>query len=147
MSLSALGGNNWIASACQRQVLCRLLRWREIGCSMWRESRKGNWKNRFWYTNIAKLLAKKIAYGVVDLGHHWFRQEFVVDSPTTHTVICHPHYSDVIMSMMVSQITSVSFVYSTVCSGADQWKHQSSASLALVREFAADWWIPHTKGQ
>ena len=37
------------------------------------------------------------------------------------------------MSAMVSQITDVSIVYSNVCSGADQIKHQSSASLALVR--------------
>ena len=43
------------------------------------------------------------------------------------------HYSDVIMSAMAFQITGVSIVYSTVCSGADQRKHQSSASLALVR--------------
>ena len=43
------------------------------------------------------------------------------------------HYSDVIMSAMASQITGVSIVYFTVCSGADQRKHQSSASLAFVR--------------
>ena len=43
------------------------------------------------------------------------------------------HYSDVIMSAMASQITGVSIVYSTVCSGADQGKYQSSASLAFVR--------------
>ena len=42
-------------------------------------------------------------------------------------------YSDVIMSTTASQITGVSFVYSTVCSGIDQRKHQSSASLAFVR--------------
>ena len=40
------------------------------------------------------------------------------------------HYSDVIMSAMTSQIIGVSIVYPTVCSGADQRKHQSSASLA-----------------
>ena len=34
---------------------------------------------------------------------------------------------------MVSQITGVSRVCSTVCSGADERKHQSSASLAFVR--------------
>ena len=44
-----------------------------------------------------------------------------------------PHYSDVIMSMMVSKITGVLIVYSTVCSGAGQRKHQSSASLVCVR--------------
>ena len=43
-----------------------------------------------------------------------------------------PHYSDVIMSAMASQITGVLIVYSTVCSGVDQRKHQSSASLSTV---------------
>ena len=44
------------------------------------------------------------------------------------------HYSDVIMSAMASQITGVSIVYYlSVCSGADQRKHQSSTSLAFVR--------------
>ena len=43
------------------------------------------------------------------------------------------HYSGVIMSTMASQITSVSIVYSTVGSGADQRKHQRSASLAFMR--------------
>ena len=43
------------------------------------------------------------------------------------------HYSDVIMSAMASQITSLIIVCSTVYSGADQRKHQSSASLAFVR--------------
>ena len=37
------------------------------------------------------------------------------------------------MSAMVSQITSLNIVYSTVYSGADQRKHQSSAPLAFVR--------------
>ena len=37
------------------------------------------------------------------------------------------------MGTMVSQITSLTIVYSTVYSGADQRKHQSSASLAFVR--------------
>ena len=35
---------------------------------------------------------------------------------------------------MTSQITSLTIVYSTVYSGTDQRKHQSSASLAFVRE-------------
>ena len=43
------------------------------------------------------------------------------------------HYSDVIMSMMAFQITGVPIVCSTVCPGADQRKHESSASLAFVR--------------
>ena len=43
------------------------------------------------------------------------------------------HYSDVIMGSIASQIISLTIVYSTVYSGADQRKHQSSASLAFVR--------------
>ena len=37
------------------------------------------------------------------------------------------------MSGMASEITSLTTVYSTVYSGADHRKHQSSASLAFVR--------------
>ena len=43
------------------------------------------------------------------------------------------HYSDIIMDTMASQVTSLTGVYSSVYSGADQRKHQSSASLAFVR--------------
>ena len=42
-------------------------------------------------------------------------------------------YADVIFSAMASQITSLTIVYSTVYSGAEQRKYQSSASLAFVR--------------
>ena len=43
------------------------------------------------------------------------------------------HYNNVIMSAMASQITRLTIAYSKVYSGADQRKHQSSASLAFVR--------------
>ena len=43
------------------------------------------------------------------------------------------HYSDVIMGTMASQTTSLTIVYTTIYSGADQRKHQSSAPLAFVR--------------
>ena len=64
------------------------------------------------------------------------------NGPQTANVIWHwhyqagnllPHYGDVIMSAMASQITSLTVVCSNVYSGADQTKHQSSASLAFVR--------------
>ena len=42
------------------------------------------------------------------------------------------HCNDVIMGAMASQTTSLTLVYSTVYSGADQRKHQSSASLAFA---------------
>ena len=50
------------------------------------------------------------------------------------------------MGAIASQITSLTIVYSTVYSDADQRKHQSSALLAFVREFTGDRWIPRTNG-
>ena len=64
------------------------------------------------------------------------------------------------MTAMASQITSFTFVYSIVYSGADQTTHQNSASLAFVcvkftgefpaqRDSNADnvsiWWRHHAK--
>ena len=43
------------------------------------------------------------------------------------------HYSDVIKIAAASKIACVSIVCGTVCSGADQRKYQSLASLAFVR--------------
>ena len=58
------------------------------------------------------------------------------------------------MDMMASQITSLTIVYSTVYPDADQRKHQTSASLALVgpvnsphrasnAENVSIWWRHH----
>ena len=53
------------------------------------------------------------------------------------------YYSDVIMGAMASQSIILTIVYS----GVDQRKHQSSASLAFVREVTDDRWIPRTNGE
>ena len=53
--------------------------------------------------------------------------------PEATLILLYNHYSDVIMSAVASQITGVSIVCLAVCSGADQWKHPSFASLAFVR--------------
>ena len=53
-------------------------------------------------------------------------------------VACRVRYSDVIMNAMAYQITGLSIVYSAVCSGPDQIKHQGSASLAFVK--GIHWW-------
>ena len=68
------------------------------------------------------------------------------------------HYCDVIQRAMASQITGVSTACWTVCSGAVQRKHKSSAALALVMgicrfpsqktsntEIASFWWRHHEK--
>ena len=52
-------------------------------------------------------------------------------SVMVRTAVC--HYNYVIMSVMAFQITGVPIVCSTVCSRAEQRKHQSSAPLAFVR--------------
>ena len=63
------------------------------------------------------------------------------------TCLFSDNYIDVIMTTMTSQITSLTVVYSTVYSDADQRKYQSSASLAFVWGIHGDRWIPRTKGQ
>ena len=68
-----------------------------------------------------------------------------VNPPMTHEFTS--HYNDVIMGAMACQIASLVIVYSSVYSGADQRKYQSSASLAFVRGIHRDRWIPRTKGQ
>ena len=57
--------------------------------------------------------------------HLWIWHFLIAVNPCWH------HYSDVIMSVMASQITGVSMVYFTVCLGADQRKYQSPAALVL----------------
>ena len=57
------------------------------------------------------------------------------------------HYTDVIMSTMTSQITSLTIVYLTVYSGADQRNIKAPCHWSLCREFTGDRWIPCTKGQ
>ena len=55
------------------------------------------------------------------------------------------HYNDAYA--MASQITSVSIVWSTVGSGAEQRKHQSFTSVAFEGELNGDRWMSRTKGQ
>ena len=52
---------------------------------------------------------------------------------TTNGIFTMRHYSDIITNLKASQIPGVSIVYSAICSGADQRKEPSSASLAFVR--------------
>ena len=56
------------------------------------------------------------------------------------------HYNDVIMSAVAFQITSLTIIYSTVYSGADQRKHQSSASLRPVTRKCSIWLCHHAHG-
>ena len=64
-----------------------------------------------------------------------FVNPFVFNFQVGYICVSTSHYNDVIMGAIASQITSLTIIYSTVYSDADQRKHQSSASLAFVREF------------
>ena len=95
-------------------------------------------------------------YCVMHISHHWFYMSiYSVESGVSlfwcrlshqlsqrsrseRTSIIGPcpwifHYNHVIMSAMASQIIGVPILCSTVGSGADQRKHQGSASPAFVR--------------
>ena len=75
-----------------------------------------------WYTNQTIGSHCNVIRGLVDM--------YVFQTKIFSTWFC--HYDDVIMSTIASQITSLTIVYLTIYSGADQSKHQSSASLAFV---------------
>ena len=76
--------------------------------------------------------AKLKPHPLVTLMHDaMWRHKATLSFPLTTNNI--EHYDDVIMGAIASQITSLTIVYSTVYSGANQSKHQSSASLAFVR--------------
>ena len=63
------------------------------------------------------------------------------------SIFCITNYNDVLMSVMTSQITSLTIVNSTVCLRRRSKKHHSSASLALVRGIHG-WTVnSRTKGQ
>ena len=51
------------------------------------------------------------------------------------------------MGAIASQITSLTIVYSIVCSEADQRKIKAPRHWPLCREFTGDRWIPRTNGQ
>ena len=70
---------------------------------------------------------------VINLTGLWWSEQRHVSKCLVHYILNQwLHYNDVIMGGMASQITSLTIVNSTVYSGADQRKHQSSASLAFV---------------
>ena len=79
-------------------------------------------------------------YTATKPDHNW---QYIFVSTPCHTYTAPLmrliHCTDIIMSMMASQITSLMVVYSIVYWGADQRKHQSSTSLAFVRGIHRDW--------
>ena len=85
-----------------------------------------------WWRHHAHTVRAFSCFPVV-----WFRSTSLMSFSIISRVRAHKniiyHYGDVIVGAIVSQITSLTIVYSTVYSGADQRNHQSSASLAFVQ--------------
>ena len=103
--------NSWIMATKQYATL-------QTSCKIW----------RILLLSLFLLLLRS------DYGHPWWINTVYPVSPEPlRDMTLWNHYPDVIMGAMASQITSLMIVYSSVHSGADQRKHQSSASLAFVR--------------
>ena len=81
------------------------------------------------------LLCIEILMYILLQPQQWCIQyQSMFDRVIRHPPVCGPHlhYNDVTMGTIVSQITSLTSVYSIVYSDADQRKLQSSALLAFV---------------
>ena len=105
------------------------------------------WPWPFAWTSLLSLVITPENFMIIRWWEH--SQKGVTDRQTDRRTepFIELHYDGVIMTTMASQITSLTVVYSTVYSDADQRKHQSSASLAFVWGIHRDRWIPRTKGQ
>ena len=89
-------------------------------------------KRVYWTRNICMQLSTLNIYQHVMYSFIFNTRLYVICGPSTWKL----HNSDVIVSAMASQITGFPIVCLTVCSGADQRKHRSSASLTI-------WWRHH----
>ena len=87
---------------------------------------------------IEPLVLRRRNYLPIPKTQRWFTYDMIVRHALVRNMLSRKwapfiSYNDVIMDTITSQITSLTIVYSTVYSDADQRKHQSSASLAFVR--------------
>ena len=104
--------------------------------------------NKFENSDCIQLISRQIAWFLTFCGwtleklsclpRYWCNSYFVhcvykwIREWLQYYFITVPHYNDVIMGAMASQITSFAIVYSIVNSDAVQRKHQSFVSLAFV---------------
>ena len=106
------------------------------------------WCSRYIYMQTRLPIWRWWAHSIIRLHEAWWRENVALGHCGLYKwVSAFVHYTDVIITTMASQITSLTVVYSTVYLDADQRKHQSSASLAFVWGIQRDRWIPRTKGQ
>ena len=91
---------------------------------LWKSSRFYSHRHRQWRKHVMDNLAECVSSPL---------EQYRVVGKILLLVVQQTHYNDVILGTMASKITSLTIIYSSVYSGADQRKHQSSASLAFVR--------------
>ena len=77
----------------------------------------------------AQSAPRYVIFRLVSISFTHILQDYITGTEVILRVL---HYDDVIMTMLASQITSLTVVYSIVYSDVNQRKHQSSASLAFV---------------
>ena len=148
--------NNSMAFLVQRRLydtnthllwcLCCCWAWtiRHVFCHSRLPNHQVNWRsterNTLTFYRLMCMHTWWLCWQRSQLGTHYMWRVVFVALPDALTwcMVCTmkallSHYIDVIMTTMASQITSLTVVYSIVYSGADQRKHQRSASLAFVR--------------
>ena len=135
----------WTGSALVQVMACRLFGAKPLPESMLPYCQLDLKNKLHWNSNTKLFIQENSSENVVcEMAAILFREGFV-NAPRSAVnrgpwgqksrMECrsNAYYSDVIMNTIASQITGVSIVYSTVCSGADQRNYQSSTSLAFVR--------------
>ena len=114
------------------------------GANSWFVAKR--WRHDFPAVCISKMILRKWVFLFLKYA---CKRVYKLDDPLLLTALFQVllHNTDVIMTAMASQIISRTSVYSTVYSGADQRKYQSSASLSFVRGIHR-WPVnsPRTKG-
>ena len=111
-------------------------------------------KSIIFWGQTHKLSPRAFIKGVPTKARHWVLHsstfsiawigKLMVNLLAWTLVLLVPHYNDVIMSTMTSQVTSLTIVYLAMYSGTEQRKHQRSTSQAFVR--GIHWWLvnsPH----
>ena len=121
--------NHWLwLYSLQKGLVYRVLMIFVVSLDRLLRKQSSDWCNKTSYTHMTSSLGYFI----------WNFSRYVgaKDKPCINNMLLtsayNVHYTDVIMGVIASQITSLTIVYSTVYSDADQRKYQSSASQAFV---------------
>ena len=131
----------WIASALVQIMACRLFGVKPLSVPMLDYHKLDSWEQA---SLVFFIKIHNFSFAKMHLKISSAKWRPFCPGEMSLSII---HYTDVIMTTMASQITSLTVVYSTVYSDADQRTYQSSASLAFGWGIHRDRWIPRTKGQ